>query len=474
MAWKIFLFFIPCFVNTIIPWTRSSFEVQADACGNYRTLQDAERAVTHSEEISNRCDMNLTAAWYRFSGQAGNRLLSSCPAATTSKKYRCGSYYQGWLQASQPHPSVSEGEVTRTVCFTSADSCDQCDYTKQIKIKNCGQFYVYFLDGVPACNATYCGEKTTGQIVHCSSNYMRIELDQSYYNRSLYSSITLRSSSCKASYSTSHIILGTVLGGCGSTSRVHTVYITYENQVTMKAISSNGIIVREPDRYITFRCSFPSNKVLSVASFDVIREVNSTEPGFGNFKMQMDMHPNSFYNTKYNSFPVGVRTTDQLFFEAITTASDEYVLLIDQCFSTPTKDRNHADKRLFINARCGTRSDVKFYSTTRSKHRFSIAASELLKSRKEAFVHCVLFLCYHKTTEQRMCKSGCAGNNLQRTSRSVNINNNNSVFRPPDVSQLYLVEIGAIQKEKDQGGSAVKFQAQIYLVLAAMVITGIA
>ena len=28
-----------------------------------------------------------------------------------------------------------------------------------IKVKNCGSFYVYWLDGAPTCNLRYCGAK---------------------------------------------------------------------------------------------------------------------------------------------------------------------------------------------------------------------------------------------------------------------------------------------------------------------------
>ena len=56
------------------------------------------------------------------------------------------------------HPNVNDGEVYKTVCFSKQGSCS-CDHYKAIKVKNCGYFYVYRFDGVPTCDATYCGVK---------------------------------------------------------------------------------------------------------------------------------------------------------------------------------------------------------------------------------------------------------------------------------------------------------------------------
>ena len=123
----------------------------SDACKHYQILSEPTRAFSYKGYTS-KCDSHLYG-WYRFMGQAGNRMQSSCSYGPRS---RCGSHYQGWLLES--HPSVYEGEVSRTVCFTRQYSC-YCRYRKTIKVKNCGSFYVYWLDGVPACNLRYCGAK---------------------------------------------------------------------------------------------------------------------------------------------------------------------------------------------------------------------------------------------------------------------------------------------------------------------------
>ena len=66
--------------------------------------------------------------------------------------YRCGTYYPGWLNGG--HPSVADGQVTRTVYFNNG----YCyGYSTSIKVRNCGSYYVYYLNGTPTCNLRYCG-----------------------------------------------------------------------------------------------------------------------------------------------------------------------------------------------------------------------------------------------------------------------------------------------------------------------------
>ena len=70
-------------------------------------------------------------------------------------KYRCGAYASGWLSGG--HPTVADGEVSRKVCFHDYSKC--CEYSTNIKVRNCGSYYVYYLNGTPGgkCYIRYCG-----------------------------------------------------------------------------------------------------------------------------------------------------------------------------------------------------------------------------------------------------------------------------------------------------------------------------
>ena len=118
-------------------------------CQNYGTLNSGTRRTSYSS-YNYYCDSGLGPGWFRFQGSAGTRMATSCTSYC-----RCGTYYTGWLSGG--HPSVADGQVSRTVYFRSSYSCYQ--YGANIRVRNCGSYYVYYLSGTPGgrCYLRYCG-----------------------------------------------------------------------------------------------------------------------------------------------------------------------------------------------------------------------------------------------------------------------------------------------------------------------------
>ena len=125
-----------------------------DGCKNYTVLSGADRAQWNAVR-SSLCDDNLTTGWYRFQGAAGDRMPDKCVLM-----YRCGTDYPGWLSGA--HPTVDEGVVIRTVCYSHYHSC--CNWKNNIKVKNCGAFFVYELQKPPSCPLRYCGNVGAGKL----------------------------------------------------------------------------------------------------------------------------------------------------------------------------------------------------------------------------------------------------------------------------------------------------------------------
>nr|XP_058940559.1 fibropellin-3-like [Pocillopora verrucosa] len=113
-------------------------------CQNYRNLINGSRKITSG--YGRHCDRRLSG-WYRFSGAAGTRMATSCPPFK-----RCGSTATGWLRGR--HPELADGQVRRWVCFRWYSFC--CWWSRFIRVRNCGAYYVYYLRGTPACNLRYC------------------------------------------------------------------------------------------------------------------------------------------------------------------------------------------------------------------------------------------------------------------------------------------------------------------------------
>ena len=92
----------------------------------------------------------MAKAWYRFGGQAGNKMATSCAST-----HRCSTHVTTWIKGT--HPDVNSGIVDRAVCFHWSGNC--CEWTHNIRVRNCGTFFVYELS--PSTNGycyyRYCG-----------------------------------------------------------------------------------------------------------------------------------------------------------------------------------------------------------------------------------------------------------------------------------------------------------------------------
>ena len=124
------------------------FHFVADPCYHYKNLSDANRKMSYSTPRgSELCDNELPVGWYRFVGAAGTKMPT-----TRVPVRRCGTYWSGWLITA--HPTVEDGEVRRTVCFS--DRSTGCKYNYDIFLKNCGSYFIYKLHP-PPCPSRYCG-----------------------------------------------------------------------------------------------------------------------------------------------------------------------------------------------------------------------------------------------------------------------------------------------------------------------------
>ena len=97
-------------------------KIQAlDGCKYYQVLGDKDRSVAFSDWSSYRCDNELYG-WYRFMGQAGNRMALSCPNKPNVYSYKCGSYYQGWIP-SGGLPAAYQGKIVDSITRRSFAFC---------------------------------------------------------------------------------------------------------------------------------------------------------------------------------------------------------------------------------------------------------------------------------------------------------------------------------------------------------------
>ena len=128
-------------------------------CTDYKILNETERnykfkTPSRSWWCDTTGDRKKSAqwhgdAWYRFLPPAGTRILEEAPGY----QY-CGTYGSGWMQGS--HPTSLGETVTRTVCFQSLNNT--CSWQSEIKVRNCGQIFLYRLVDTSNCHLGYCAK----------------------------------------------------------------------------------------------------------------------------------------------------------------------------------------------------------------------------------------------------------------------------------------------------------------------------
>lgn len=95
------------------------------------------------------CDMGAAGGdgWYRFVGEGGSRMPEE-----PQLEYDCGTDAPGWLDGAHP-TGWGETASVRT-CYRW--SGDDCNWSNDIRITNCGQFYAYELVTPPVSCLAYC------------------------------------------------------------------------------------------------------------------------------------------------------------------------------------------------------------------------------------------------------------------------------------------------------------------------------
>ncbi|XP_055492300.1 oncoprotein-induced transcript 3 protein-like isoform X2 [Leucoraja erinacea] len=122
-----------------------------DPCVNHTVLDQPWRSTDCTDtECSNgqwQNDEKHGVGWYRFKSSGGWKIPE-----TVVPTHHCSGTSPGWLNGS--HPSVGDGEVNRTVCFTWDGN--NCNRQQEIKVKHCGGFFVYRLEPTLCCDNVYC------------------------------------------------------------------------------------------------------------------------------------------------------------------------------------------------------------------------------------------------------------------------------------------------------------------------------
>lgn len=146
-------------------------ECKEGGVGGYKKIDDPRRSIKsifkHGQSAI--CDRAFAWGWYRFDSYTGKRMWTE-----KVDEMRCGTVHPIWMNGS--HPTLAEGTVDRKACINFYDMLNGCFASLNIKVRNCGGFFVYYLGPTHSCSLAYCAGKSLYTFAECYNDVEYTEI----------------------------------------------------------------------------------------------------------------------------------------------------------------------------------------------------------------------------------------------------------------------------------------------------------
>lgn len=415
-----------------------------DPCNNYTELDNPWRS--SDSGYGYNCDSYLSG-WYRFIGTGGIRIPETCVSG-----WKCNTNAPMWINGT--HPLERDGIVNLTSCAQWNGNC--CYFSTNVQVKACpGGYHVYNINGVPSCSAAYCTDPATikdvcpctedeecrmisgantcvckdgrdvddiedvGLDLECgtkeiTASFRTCQLRRLNLN---VTNIHLLDGEC-VGYTdlnqTGVIITSTPLqaGACGTVLINNGTHATYRNKMFVR-MKTDQIIIRNYEVQLEFSCTYPLDLQLTLdnALKPVVSSLTLNIEGTGQFRAQMVLYKDENYLSPYEDQEITLSTRATLYVQ-VTLEGDnmyQYVVVMKNCFATPTRNFYDPVKYDIIKNRCPNRRDgtvsVKENGVS-ARGRFSVQMFKFVGDYSSVFLHCETSIC--DTTRER-CKPSCLG-----------------------------------------------------------------
>ncbi|XP_056392962.1 uromodulin-like isoform X2 [Hyla sarda] len=416
-----------------------------DPCTEYTPLDDPWRSIDSG--YGYQCDNSLSG-WYRFTGAGGIRIPETCVYG-----YQCSTIAPMWINGT--HPSEREGIVNLTACAQWNGDC--CMWSTNVQAKACpGGYHVYNINGVPSCSSAYCTDPaaTVKEPCSCSEDeeckmihgsYACVckdglevydiedvgldidcgteEMTASFHTcqlRNLHLNVTnihLLDSTCVGytERNNSEVILTTIPlqdGVCGNYLINNGTHATYKNTMFVQ-METDNIIIRTYRVQLEFSCSYPLDLQLSLHNSlkPVVSSLTLSIEGTGQFRAQMLLYKDENYASPYYDSEITMSTKATLYVAVTLEGANsyQYVVVMKNCFATPTRNFYDPVKYYIIKDKCPNRRDGTVsvrQNGVSTRGLFSVQMFKFVGDYDSVYLHCETSIC--DTTRGR-CKPSCTG-----------------------------------------------------------------
>lgn len=127
----------------------------SNPCSNYKSINQAKRSPEHILARGEKaiCDNKLVPGWYRFTNAEQAQIPTTKPGI-----HHCGTLAPIWIQGK--HPMKTGEEVEAIACANINNRIKGCMYSRHVRVKNCGNYYVYHLQPTEGRCMAYCAGKS--------------------------------------------------------------------------------------------------------------------------------------------------------------------------------------------------------------------------------------------------------------------------------------------------------------------------
>ncbi|XP_075052920.1 uromodulin-like [Mixophyes fleayi] len=417
-----------------------------DPCYTYTTLNEPSRSTSYFVYYyynyyyyyygSNDYYLN---GWFRFVGSGGIRMPEFCPSTGS-----CFTRYPLWLNGAHPEPT--NGIVNRTVCALYSGYC--CYWTSIVQIKACpGGYHVYKFNGNPTNYSRYCTDPTTfadsclcaddeecklvGGRYGCYCKYttdisalqdIRPEISCGYPE---IKASFLKCNLQKFNLSTTNIHLRDK--SCIGFPDFNMTNIISVVSILKKEVCGNEILIAGPKG----KCRGYDNMINNIHPLTcifIVGEglhqdacvVNITINSSGQLLASIALYQDSSYKTPYEG-PEILLTSETVLYVGIilqSVASDQYSVLMKNCYATSSMNSSSSTKYDIIKDSCPSNLDstINVIENGNSQNgRFSVQLFGYVKDSNVVYLHCEIHICENATeictpfNIGRSLESSCTG-----------------------------------------------------------------
>ncbi|XP_077774648.1 uromodulin isoform X1 [Podarcis muralis] len=416
----------------------------SDPCSSHTVLDQPWRSTSYG--AGSNCDSDKKG-WYRFVGSGGERMPESCVPIN-----RCNTAAPMWLNGL--HPTRNDEIVTRTACADWSGNC--CHWSIPVQIKACvGGYYVYQFQGTPNCALTYCTDPAyVESLCHgcsaeecklingewgcacssdasnlepqleCGANEIKVSMANCTLNSFQNLTMHLRDNRCagfveQGNRTVVSVVTPTQAGQCGTLLTKNETHATYSNTLYL----ADGTVIRENEIKINFLCSYPLDMETSLrtAIQPIVSSTNISIEGAGQFIIKMALYRDQNYTSPYEGAMAVLPTQTWLYVGVMVTNGDvsSFVLLMDNCFATPTEDTADPLKYFIIQNSCPNRRDASITvpeNGVSAQGRFSLQVFKFVGNHNLVYLHCEVRLC---DPSAGPCRPRCAGIESRQAAAAV-------------------------------------------------------